>query len=202
VAWDWVIPAGSAVVGAAGLLFGWASTVRGQRQTAELAREGNRHAQALAESAGEQSRRLEEVRFEQAGRERRERRLEESYLEIATTVIRLSAVASPDGDVLPPDDSDELVRARVLVGLFALPDVREAFERWMDRFDKLRFAQARRSATDETPPTSTRDLQSPRDMWRRQSTDARLREIDARERLIEAMSRHLGRPGNGAPFAP
>jgi hypothetical protein len=192
VAWDWVIPAGSAVVGAAGLLFGWASTVRGQRQTAELAREGNRHAQALAESAGEQSRRLEEVRFEQAGRERLG----------ATTVIRLSAVASPDGDVLPPDDSDELVRARVLVGLFALPDVREAFERWMDRFDKLRFAQARRSATDETPPTSTRDLQSPRDMWRRQSTDARLREIDARERLIEAMSRHLGRPGNGAPFAP
>jgi hypothetical protein len=199
VAWDWVIPAGSAVVGAAGLLFGWASTVRGQRQTAELAREGNRHAQALAESAGEQARRLEEVRFEQAGRERRERRLEESYLEIATTVIRLSAQGA---DSPPGDESDELVRARVLVGLFALPDVRETFEAWTDRFEKLRYAQARRSATDETPPKSTRDLQSPRDMWRRQSDDARLKEIDARERLIEAMSRHLARPGNGALFAP
>jgi hypothetical protein len=185
VAWDWVVPAGSAVVGAAGLLFGWASTVRSQRQTAELAREGNRHAQSLAELAGEQARRLEEVRFEQSGRERRERRLEESYLEIATTVIRLSA--------LPEDDSDELIRARVLVGLFALPDVREAFEAWADRFDKLRFAEARRSATDDTPPSSTRDLHSPRDMWRRQSDDARLKEIDARERLIEAMSGHLGR---------
>jgi hypothetical protein len=28
-------------------------------------------------------------------------------------------------------------------------------------------------------------------MWRRQATDARLKEIDARERLLQAMSRHL-----------
>jgi hypothetical protein len=193
VAWDWITPAGSAVVGAAGLLFGWATTVRSQRQSADLARESNRHAQALAESSGDQARRLEELRYEQSGRDRRERRLEESYLEIATTVIRLSGSASDDGDTRP-EAVDELVRARVLVGLFALPDVREAFDRWLDRFDKVRFALARRSATDEAPPESTRDLHSPRDMWRRQATDARLKEIDARERLVEAMSRHLDRP--------
>jgi hypothetical protein len=186
VAWDWISPIGSGVVGLAGLLFGWASTVRSQRQTAELAREGNRHAQALAESAGEQSRRLEELRAEQAGRDRRERRLEESYLEIATTVIRASASVT--------DSADELVRARVLVGLFAQPEVREAFDRWLDSFDKLRFADDRRTAAGAEPADNTRDLRSPRDMWRRQADDARLKEIDARERLIQAMARHLDRP--------
>ena len=194
MAWDSIGTIGSGVVGLAGLLFGWASTVRSQRQTAELAREGNRHAQALAEQAGEQARRLEEVRTEQAGRERRERRLEESYLEIATTVIRLSATASKDGGALPADGSDEFVRARVLVGLFALPEVRAAFDRWVDCFDKLRFALDRRAETDEKPSEGARNLRSPRELWRRQANDARLKEIDARERLVEAMSRHLDQP--------
>jgi hypothetical protein len=190
VAWDWISPVGSGLVGVAGVAFGWATAVGSRRQTAELAREGNRHAQALADTAGEQARRLEELRHEQAGRDRRERRLEESYLEIATIVIRLSAAAPEEGGTMP-DVPEELVRASVLVGLFAPAAVREAFDKWLDRFDKLRYAVARRSAKDGTTPESTRDLHSPRDMWRRQATDARLKEIDARERLLQAMSRHL-----------
>jgi hypothetical protein len=190
VALDWITPVGSGVVAVAGVVFGWASTVRSQRQTADLAREGNRHAQALAEMAGDQARRLEELRYEQAGLDRRAQRLEESYLEIATTVIRLSSTVSDEGETVPAD----LVRAQVLVGLFAQPEVRDTFDKWLDRFDKLRFALGRQSATDETPPESTRDLHSPRDMWRRQANDARLKEVDARERLMTAMSGHLGQP--------
>jgi hypothetical protein len=190
VALDWITPVGGGVVAVAGVVFGWASTVRSQRQTADLAREGNRHAQALAELAGDQARRLEELRYEQAGLDRRAHRLEESYLEIATTVIRLSSTVSDEGETEP----DDLVRARVLVGLFAQSEVQAAFDDWLDRFDKLRFALGRQAETDETPPASTRDLHSPRDMWRRQANDARLREVDARERLIAAMSGHLGQP--------
>jgi hypothetical protein len=192
VAWDWIGPAGSGLVGVAGVVFGWATAVGSRRQTAELAREGNRHAQALADTAGEQALRLDALRQDRADRERRESRIEESYLEIATIVIRLSAAAPEEGGTMP-DVPDELVRARVLVGLFTPTPVRDAFDNWLDRFDKLRFALARRSATDEAQPESTRDLHSPRDMWRRQATDARLKEVDARERLLQAMSRHLDR---------
>ena len=190
VAWDWVTPVGSGVVAVAGLAFGWASAVRSQRQTGDLAREGNRHAQVLAELSGDQARRLEELRHEQAARTRREQRLEESYVEVAGTVIRLSSTVSDAGETVPED----LVRARVLVGLFAQPEVRDTFDKWLDRFDKLRYALGRQAAADGTPPESTRDLHSPRDMWRRQATDSRLKEVDARERLMAAMARQLSRP--------
>ena len=191
--WDWITPLGGAAVGVAGVVFGWATAVRSQRQTAELARESNRHAQALADSAADHARRLEGLRHEQAEFVRRGRRLEESYVEIATVVTRLSTAVSEDqpGE---PDDAATLMRARVLVGLFAGAEVREVFDTWLDRFDKLRYALARRSATDEAPPESVRDLHSPRDMWRRQADDARLAEIDARERLVAAMAAHLGGP--------
>jgi hypothetical protein len=196
VAMDWVTPAGSGVVAVAGLVFGWATTVRSQRQTAELAREGNRHAQALAELTGDQQRRLEVLRQEQAGRDRRERRLEESYVEVATAVVRLSATVEGIGDGQPED----LVRARVLVGLFARGDVRDAFDNWLDSFDKLRFALARQLETvPEAPPASVRDLHSPTDLWRRQAGDARLREVDARERLMAAMAGDLGLPAVAEP---
>ncbi|WP_250006283.1 hypothetical protein [Actinoplanes sp. M2I2] len=180
---DWLTPIGGGVVALAGILFGWATSVRSQRQTAGLAREGNRHAQALAELAGEQARRLEELRYAQAGGDRRDRRLEESYVEIATTVVRVSTTEAGDED---------LVRARVLVGLFAEPTVREAFEAWLERFEKLRFALTKQSEAGDEPLGSTRDLHSPRDMWRRQANDARLKEVDARERLLTAMATHLG----------
>lgn len=186
MAWDWIAPVGSGVVAVAGLTFGWATSVRSQRQTADLAREGNRHAQALAELAGEQARRLEELRHEQAGGQRRGQRLEESYVEVATTVVRVSSAPSPD--------SEDLVRARVLVGLFAEAPVREAFDAWLDRFEKLRYALGKQSEAGDEPTESTRDLHSPRDMWRRQANDARLNEVDARERLMTAMAAHLGRP--------
>ncbi|MCY1139439.1 hypothetical protein OWR29_15680 [Actinoplanes sp. Pm04-4] len=181
---DWITPVGSGVVAVAGLIFGWATTVRSQRQTAELARENNRHAQALAELAGEHGRRLEELRHTQSGSDRRDRRLEDSYVEIATTVVRVSAGG---------DSDDDLVRARVLVGLFAEPPVREAFEAWLDRHEKLRYALTKQSEAGDEPTESTRDLHSPRDMWRRQATDARLKEVDARERLMTAMASHLSR---------
>jgi hypothetical protein len=187
VATDWITPVGSGVIALAGLVFGWASTVRSQRQTGELAREGNRHAQALAELAGEHARELERVRHEQAARDRGEQRLEQSYMEIATTVIRLGATVSDSGETVP----DDLVRARMLVGLFAAPAVREAFDKWLDRFEKLRYALGRQSATADEEPESTRDLHSKRDMWRRQATDARLKEVDARERLMAAMAADL-----------
>jgi hypothetical protein len=181
---DWITPVGSGVVAVAGLLFGWATSVRSQRQTAELARESNRHAQALAELTGDQGRRLEELRHIQAGADRRDRRLEDSYVEIATTVVRVSTAGA---------DDDDLVRARVLVGLFAEPAVREAFEAWLDRHEKLRYALSKQSEAGDEPTASTRDIHSPRDMWRRQATDARLKEIDARERLMTAMAAHLER---------
>jgi hypothetical protein len=188
---DWIAPVGSGLVALAGLAFGWASTVRSQRQTAELAREGNRHAQALAELAGEQARRLEQVRHQQGVRDRWDRRLEDSYVEVATTVIRLSTTVSEAGETEP----DALVRARVLVGLFADGAVREAFDKWLDRFDRLRYALGRQAEADgSAAPVSTRDLHSTKDMWRRQATDARLKEIDVRERLIGAMAASLGRP--------
>jgi len=191
VATDWITPVGGGVVALAGLVFGWATTVRGQRQTAELAREGNRHAQALAELAGEQARRLESLRDEQAGRDRRLRRLEESYVEVATSVVRLSATVAEPGDGVPED----LVRARVLVGLFARAGVREAFDPWLDSFEKLRFALRRQAEAEEAtggvPEESVRDLHSPGNLWRRQAGDARLREVDARERLMAAMATDL-----------
>ena len=190
VGWDWITPAGSAAVAVAGVVFGWATAVRSQRQTADLAREGNRHAQALAELSGDQERRLEELRHEQAARARRELRLEESYVEVASTVIRLSSTVSEAGETV----AAELVRAQVLVGLFAQPEVRETFDKWLDSFDKLRFALGKQATADEKPPASTRDLHSPRDMWRRQAADSRLKEVDARERLIAAMARHLNDP--------
>jgi hypothetical protein len=37
-----------------------------------------------------------------------------------------------------------------------------------------------------------RDLHSTRDLWRRQAHDARLKEVDAREQFIAALSEHLG----------
>jgi hypothetical protein len=146
---------------------------------------------ALADAAADHARRLEELRHEQAEGDRRERRVEETYVEIATTVIRLSTAASEEG-ADGPDAAAALVRARVLVGLFGTPEIRGSFDGWLDRFEKLRYALARRSTTDETPPASVRDLHSPRDMWRRQADDARLAEIDARERLMTAMSHQLG----------
>jgi hypothetical protein len=188
---EWITTVGSGLVALAGLAFGWASSVRSQRQTAELAREGNRHAQALAELAGDQARRIEDARHEQGVRDRWEQRLEESYVEVATTVIRLSTTLSESGETEP----DELVRARVLIGLFAEPPVRTAFDTWLDRFDRLRYALGRQSeAGGADEPASTRDLRSTRDMWRRQANDARLKEVDVRERLIAAMAASLGRP--------
>ena len=189
MAFDWITPVGSGVVAVAGLVFGWATSVRSQRQTADLAREGNRHAQALAELAGDQARRLEELRHDRAGGDRRGQRLEESYVEVATTVIRLSSTVSDAGGT----DLEELVRARALVALFAEPGVRESFEAWLDRFDKLRYALGRQSEAAEAPGEGVRDLHSPRDMWRRQAADARLKEVDARERLTTAMAEHLTR---------
>jgi hypothetical protein len=194
VAADWITSIGGGLVAVAGLAFGWASSVRSQRQTAELAREGNRHAQALAELAGEQSRRLDQVRHEQGVRDRWDQRLEEAYVQIATTVIRLSTSVSDAGETEP----DELVRTRVLVGLFAEPLVHDRFDKWLDRFDKLRYALGRQSAADQKEPASTRDLDSTRDMWRRQANDARLKEVDARERLIGAMAADLVRPAPAA----
>jgi hypothetical protein len=106
-------------------------------------------------------------------------------------VVRLSYAAGENGDGSPED----FVRARVLVGLFARGDVREAFDHWLDRFDKLRFALGRQSETEpEAPPASVRDLDSRTDLWRRQARDARLKEVDARERLMTAMAGDLGRP--------
>lgn len=180
---DWITPVGSGVVAVAGLTFGWASTVRSQRQTAELAREGNRHAQALAELTGAQALGLERLNHERLARDRHE----QSYVEIATTVVRLSTTVTEDGGTAP----EELVRARVMAGLFARPPVRSLFDDWLDRFDKLRFALERQTAAGDEAPASTRDLQSPRDMWRRQATDARLKEVEARERLITAMAAEL-----------
>ncbi|MBU2664969.1 hypothetical protein KOI35_15810 [Actinoplanes bogorensis] len=185
MAWDWVTPVGSGVVAVAGLVFGWATSVRSQRQTAELAREGNRHAQALAELAGSQARGLEQLRHTQSGTDRRELRLEDSYVEIATTVIRAS--------VDPAGSADDLVRARVLIGLFAEAPVREAFEAWLDSLDKLRYAVGKQSEAGDEPVASTRDIHSPRDMWRRQADDARIKEVEARERLMTAMAGHLNR---------
>ncbi|BFU43927.1 hypothetical protein [Krasilnikovia sp. MM14-A1004] len=190
MAWDWITPVGSAVVAIAGLGFGWATSVRSQRQAAELAKEGNRHARSLAELAATHAASLEGVRHEQLVGDRRDQRQEQSYLEIATTVIRLSATVSDAGETVP----DELVRARVLVGLFAQAEVQAAFGSWLDRFDKLRFALGRQAGTTDEEPASTRDLHSKRDLWRRQANDARLREVDARERLIAALAAGLDRP--------
>jgi hypothetical protein len=187
VATDWITPVGGGVVALAGLVFGWASSVRSQRQTAELAREGNRHAQALAELAGTHARELERMRHEQAGGDRWEQRLEQSYVETATTVIRLSSTVTDTGETVP----DDLVRARMLVGLFATPEVRDAFDAWLDRFEKLRFALGRQAEAGDEAPASTRDLHSKRDMWRRQATDARLNEADAQEQLMAAMAADL-----------
>jgi hypothetical protein len=173
---DWVTPVGSGVVAVAGVVFGWATTVRGQRQTAELSRESNHHAQALARLSGEHSLALQRLHHEQVLHDRRE----QSYVEVATTVVGLSTT-----DAHSPDD---LVRARVMVGLFAEQPVREAFEHWIDSFEKLRFALSRESASGEQAPASVRDVHSPRDMWRRQATDARLKEVDARDRLLATMA--------------
>lgn len=194
VAWDWIAPLGSGVIGVAGLLFGWASSGRSQRQTAALAREGNEHARALASAANEHTRRLEQLRYDQAEHERRQRRLEESSLEIATTVIRLSeaAGATVEAPTLQPgDDREELVRVKALVSLFSVTEVRDGFDQWRDRFDKLRYAVERVAGADDGPVQSVRDLHSTRDMWLRQARDARLKEIDARERLLEIMSKEF-----------
>jgi hypothetical protein len=189
---DWITPVGGSVVAVAGLVFGWASTVRSQRQTAELARENNRHAQALAELSGEQALALERLDHERRARDQHQ----QSYVEIATTVVRLSTTVTDEGVTAP----EELVRARVMAGLFARPPVRALFDDWLACFDRLRFALERRSASGDDPPPSTRDLQSPRDMWRRQGNDARLREVEARERLITAMAAELADPD--APTTP
>jgi hypothetical protein len=193
VAWDWFAPVSSGVVALAGVAFGWATSVRSQRQTAELAREANRHAQALAELAGEQARHLERQRHEQQAGDRRTQRLQESYVEIASTVIRLSTTMSDEGVIAP----DELVRARVLVGLFAGEPARAAFDEWLDGFEKLRYALSRQAAAGADEPESTRDRHSTRDMWRRQATDSRLKEIDRRERLMAALAADLTRGGVG-----
>jgi hypothetical protein len=178
---DSITAVASGVVALAGLVFGWATTVRSQRQTAELAREGNRHAQALAELAGRHARELEQVRHDQGTRDRWEQRLEDSYMEIAITVIRVGEAA----------ENGDLVRARMLVGLFATPDVREAFDKWLDRYEKLRFALDRREATGDEESESTRDLHSKHDMWKRQARDARFKLVDAQERLLAAMADDL-----------
>ena len=101
MAWDWITPVGSGVVAVAGLVFGRAPSVRSQRQTADLARENNQHARAVAELAGDQARRLEEQRHAQAGSDRRAQRVEESYVEIATTVIRAGTPTADDADLVP-----------------------------------------------------------------------------------------------------
>jgi hypothetical protein len=202
VAWEWIAPVGSGVVGVAGLVFGWAASGRSQRLTAALARESNAHAQALAKAANDHSRHLEELRYDHGERDRQRRRLEESYLEVATTVIRVSDAMrefldDPDPAGVPADSRDELVRARALLGLFSAPEVRAAFDRWEDRLHTLtysadRMRQAAGQVDPDRPPDSVRDLHSTRDLWRRQAQDARLKEVDAREHFIAALSGHLG----------
>ncbi|GGJ86954.1 hypothetical protein GCM10010123_15680 [Pilimelia anulata] len=88
----------------------------------------------------------------------------------------------------------DLVRVSALVGLHATAAVRAAFEAWRDRLDKLAYAVERERAADVGPVASVRDLHSTRDMWRRQGRDARLRERDARDRLIAALAADLATP--------
>ena len=91
-----------------------------------------------------------------------------------------------------------MVRAKALIGLFAPAEVRAAFDGWEDRFHKLTYAagrmrQAAAQADPDRPAGSVRDLHSTRDLWRRQAQDARLKEIDARERFVAALSAPLSR---------
>jgi hypothetical protein len=200
MAWEWVASVSSGAIGVAGVLFGWSSSRHSEQQTEALAEQGNRHARAMAELSNEHSRQLEQLRHEQAERERRRQRLEESYLEIATSVIRLSEAmrelidkARPGEPLDPPQYREELVRARALLSLFSVDEVRERFDAWEDQFHKLTYAVGRLVVAGEGRDASqavenVRDLHSAWDLWRRQTQDSRLREVDARERLLAAVS--------------
>jgi len=224
VAWEWVASASSGVVGVAGIVFGWSAGRRSQQQTEALAEQGNRHARAMAELADQHAQRLEQLRHEQAERERRRLRLEESYLEMATTVIRLSEEmrqlldeARPGRPLSPPEHREALVRARALLSLFAAGEVRDRFGAWEEQFHKLAYAVGRlASAAREAAGEAARDAageaageaagkpeagpaargaEDPRGawhLWRRQAQDSRLREVDARERLLDVVSAQMG----------
>jgi hypothetical protein len=207
VAWEWVASVSSGMVGVAGIIFGWSAGRRSQQQTEVLAEQGNRHAHAMAELGNQHARQLEQLRHDQAERERWRLRLEESYLEIATTVIRLSELmrelldtARRGQPLSPPESREALVRARALLSLFAAGEVRDRFSTWEDQFHKLTYAVGRLASAGEEhdigqPAQAPGNPRSAWNLWRRQAQDSRLREVDARDRLLSVVSEQMSPAG-------
>jgi|SRR5688500_13124199 hypothetical protein len=189
---EWAAAVGGFVVAVAGLAFSWFTSRRGEAQTAALARANNEHSRALTDLTYAHSRSLELMRYEQQEQEQRRLRSAEAYLEIAEIVIRAARnVEAPSEERSAHDDG--LTRALALVLLYAGPTVKGAFEGWYDRYQKVVFAVDRLHEAREREESDT--------LWRPQVRDGRLREADARERLLTAMARHLA-PETARPASP
>jgi hypothetical protein len=192
MAWDWLSPAVSGLVGVAGLYFGWLSGKQSRDHAERLARHNDEHARLMAEQRDAHARALEEDRRHHEQRmgeeERRQQRLAEAYLEIMTTVVRTGqALRSDEGPALVRED---LVRATAVSETFASLEVRALFESWRDLVYRVLEADARLKANadaEETGHTAV-DL---RLHWRRQVRDLRLREADSRRALADLVATEL-----------
>jgi hypothetical protein len=192
MAWDWLSPAVSGVVGVGGLFFGWLSGKQSRDQAERLARHNDDHARLMAEQRDTHARALEEDRRRHEQRmveeERRQHRLAEAYLEIMTTTIQTgNALRGDDGPLVVRED---LVRSTALADTFASPEVLGLFESWRDTVYRVLDADVRLKANadvDETGHTAV-DM---RLHWRRQVRDLRLREADKRKALADMVAAEL-----------
>jgi len=199
---EWVAAAGGTVVAALGLAFGWYTNRGAQAQTAALAQANNEHSRALAELTYTHARSLETMRYEQQAREHRRVRVADAYEEIAQIVIGSARELDAGGRSA---EGDGFSRALALVALHANPPIREAFDGWHERYQKLLFAAERLARAQEISssgggPEHDRTTET----WRMQVRDGRLREADARERLLSTMAGqlHVGEAGLGRDLTP
>lgn len=199
---EWVSAAGGTVIAALGLAFGWHANRRARAQTAALAQANNEHSRALAELTYTHARSLETMRHEQQAREHRRLQVADAYEEIAQIVIGSAREMDAGGR---PAEGDGFIRALALVALHADPPIREAFDGWHDRYQKLLFAAERLAKAQEMPSSGGgAEHDGTTETWRLQVRDGRLREADARERLLTTMAGqlHLSEAGLGRDLTP
>jgi hypothetical protein len=189
---EWTSAVGGFIVAVASLAFSWYTSRRSEAQTAALARANNEHGRALAELTYAHARSLELMRYEQQGQEQRRVRSAEAYVEIAEIVIHSARNVEAPPEERPAHD-EGLTRALALVSLHAAPAVKDAFDGWHDRYQKVVFAVDRLHKTG--------DREEPDTLWRPQVRDGKLREADARERLLAAMAGQLA-PAMAPPTNP
>lgn len=202
--WDFLSSITGAVVGLAGLYFGWLTSKDSRRQAERLAAQANEHARLLSEQSNAHARQMEEERRIHADRlvenERRHQQVKEAYVQIMRTVRLVSEKLNSDqwspedgsGDqgVGLADHIEDLAQASALADTFASHEVLRLFESWREIVAAADQASERMGVADDAGDTNAANKN--RLMWRWRLRDLRLRSADARQALADAVSKEVG----------